>query len=58
MLVFGGDDCYLIFWNWSKQEVVNKVFGHAGSVTCIFYFFPYMLTCGGDNKIKIWEMNQ
>ena len=56
VMVFGGDDCYLVFWNWRREEVVQKVFGHAGSVTCIYEFMPYLLTCGGDNKFKIWEV--
>ena len=58
MIAFGGDDCYLVFWNWEKEEIVHKTFGHAGSVTSIYEFYPYLLTCGGDNKFKLWEITQ
>jgi hypothetical protein len=56
VLVLGGDDCYLTFWNWQKNQVLEKVFGHAGSVTFITSFKPYLLTAGGDHKFKKLEL--
>lgn len=53
VLILGGDDCYLTFWNWRKDEKIGKIFGHAGSVTFIYSFSPYTLTAGGDNKFKV-----
>ena len=56
--MFGGDDCYLTFWSWKSDKTVwtiDKMFGHAGSVTYIYTIPPYMITCGGDNKFKIWQ---
>ena len=54
-LILGGDDCYLTFWNWKKDEVVGKIFGHAGSVTFIYSFSPFILTGGGDDMFKVVE---
>lgn len=54
VIVFGGDDCYINFWNWKTQEFLGKYFGHAGSVTLVFTNSPYFLTAGGDHKLKEW----
>jgi WD40 repeat protein len=57
ILVLGGDDCYLVFWNWKKNEIVKKEFGHAGSVMYIQMVNDLKLfTAGGDNKFKYWEI--
>ena len=53
ILILGGDDCYLTFWNWKKDQTIGRVFGHAGSVTFIHSISPYVLSGGGDNKFKL-----
>ena len=55
ILVFGDDDCYVTFWNWNKEEIMDKVLGHGGSVSFIYSFDDYLLTGGGDNIFKIMK---
>jgi hypothetical protein len=52
VIAFGGDDCYINFWNWRTLQFLGKYFGHAGSVTLIYANLPYILTAGGDHKLK------
>lgn len=54
VLILGGDDCYLVLWNWKKGEIIRKEFGHAGSVTYIDVMNEYVFTSGGDNKFRFW----
>jgi hypothetical protein len=34
---------------------LGKYFGHAGSVTLIYSDSPFLLTAGGDHKLKQWD---
>ena len=52
VIAFGGDDCYLNFWNWKSMECLGKYFAHAGSVTLIYSNGSFVLTAGGDHRIK------
>lgn len=55
-LIFGGDGCFITLWNWRKQEIRCKTFGHPGSVLSVSYYNPFVVTTGGDSKIKVWEI--
>lgn len=57
VIAFGGDDCYINFWNWRNMEYLGKFFGHAGSVTLIYSVSEYILTAGGDHRLKEWNIN-
>lgn len=52
VIAFGGDDCYLNLWNWKTMQCLGKYFGHAGSVTLIYCNPPFILTAGGDHRLK------
>jgi WD40 repeat protein len=54
--VFGGDDCFITVWNWRQRTISSKLFGHPGSVLCLAGYFPYLLSAGGDSKLKIWKI--
>lgn len=51
---FGGDDCTIILWNWQKQVRRCRVFAHPGSILLLSYYYPFLISAGGDSKIKIW----
>ena len=53
-MVFGGDDCYITFWNWQDDIVMYKHFAHPGSLSCLSLKYPHILSIGGDSKIKVW----
>ena len=52
IIAFGGDDCYINLCNWKSLEILGKYFGHAGSVTLIYSDATFILTAGGDHKLK------
>jgi WD40 repeat protein len=57
-LALGGDSCFISLWNWKQNEVKCKVFGHPGSVQCISFYHPYLVSSGGDSKLKIWDIRE
>ena len=56
VLAMGGDSCFITLWDWKKQEVKCNVFGHPGSVLSISLCKPYLISSGGDSKLKIWDI--
>lgn len=52
--MFGGDECYITIWNWRREEVKCNIFAHPGSVLSLSFYSPYVISSGGDSKIKIW----
>jgi WD40 repeat protein len=56
VLAFGGDGCGITLWDWKKKEVKCRVFGHPGSVLSLSYYDPFLVSSGGDSKIKIWQI--
>ena len=57
ILAFGGDDCYITIWNYQINATLGKVFGHAGSVTYLLMENGFLMSAGGDCKVKMWEVS-
>jgi len=58
LLAIGGDGCCITLWNWKKKDVNCRVFGHPGSVLSLSFYHPFLVSSGGDSKIKIWQINE
>jgi WD40 repeat protein len=56
-VAFGGDDCFITIWNWSKEVVRYKCFAHPGSITSLSTCSPHFLySIGGDSRIIAWRI--
>jgi WD40 repeat protein len=58
VLALGGDGCFITLWNWKHNEKFCRVFGHPGSVMSLSSYHPFLVSSGGDSKIKIWEVRE
>lgn len=56
VIAFGGDDCYITFWNFEDNLTLGKYFGHAGSLTLLAMDQGVLMSGGGDYKIKFWKV--
>lgn len=55
VLIFGDDECFIKFWNWEENQIIDKILGHGGSVTYLHPSEYFLLTGGGDHVFKVIE---
>ena len=56
VVAFGGDNCIVTVWNWRKNYVISRSFGHLGSVSSLFTAYNGVYSLGGDTKLKKWKL--
>jgi WD40 repeat protein len=62
LIVTGGNDCLLKFWDWKKGILVKKIAGHGHAVKCLCIIRKgFFLASGSQSQnmkcsIKIWRI--
>jgi WD40 repeat protein len=58
-VAFGGDDCFITVWNWTRDVVRHKCFAHPGSVISLSICPPnWLFSMGGDARIRAWRVEE
>ncbi|KAI9303105.1 WD40-repeat-containing domain protein [Cunninghamella echinulata] len=57
LLVSGGSDGCLRFWDLTTYECKNRISAHDNSVTCLRVDGKHVLSGGSDGSVKLWDLD-
>jgi serine/threonine protein kinase len=56
VLVSGSEDKILRWWNLSKWQSIRAIKAHEGPIYSLAIYGNFLVSSGGDNKIKLWNL--